>query len=542
MGSPPELLQFFLSEAADYLDALDQLVANPSSPPDATGFVATTRALRGSATMARATRIADVAFAMEQLANALREGELQWSAAIGTTLHEVVTELRMLIRDVHAWSESDDHRAAQCIVALQLYLPKAARPAATPPVGSTTPMFIALQASAIASDLDAFAREPDSRRTLDDVLTRVRIMRGIAGIGDYAPLPEVCDAIERAARALVPDAPLSADEGRFFRAAALVLRRSSDEMRSHGRPDANADEVQGFASALTDLERAQPEPERVVPIDSLFHTDAGPHVVHRGDRPPLSREQRFREELVPRAEHLTRLVADARVATDIVARERTRREIVSTLRAVESTAQSFGAAQLGAFVGDTARQRASFDNATLDAISATAALLLAPQTPVDDLERRLAVLARARYQTPVSSPRTPPGSPVTPPSAPAASGNPTESRATSPGGAPSAANAPPAPASHSRGWQRPAPTPTGRELQSLLQSGLAGLQPLEEETLSQPGRFEDDEIVSMDSLLYRGPAALARAIELRDALRANGSTDAEALRELYDLLDLARSE
>jgi hypothetical protein len=230
------------------------------------------------------------------------------------------------------------------------------------------------------------------------------------------------------------------------------------------------------------------------------------------------------------------------VATDIVARERTRREIVATLRAVESTAQSFGAAQLAAFVGDTARQRSSFDNATLDAISATAALLLAPQMPVDDLERRLAVLARARYRTPVSSPRTPPGSPVTPPSAPAASGNRAEARATSLGGAPPAASAPPAPASHSRGWQRPPPTPTGRELQSLLQSGLAGLQPLEEETLSQPGRFEDDEIVSMDSLLYRGPAALARAIELRDALRANGSTDAEALRELYDLLDLARSE
>ena len=71
---------------------------------------------------------------------------------------------------------------------------------------------------------------------------------------------------------------------------------------------------------------------------------------------------------------------------------------------------------------------------------------------------------------------------------------------------------------------------------------MAALQPLEEETLSQPGRFEDDEIVSMDSLLYRGPAALARAIELRDALRANESTDVEALRELYDLLDLARSE
>ena len=403
-------------------------------------------------------------------------------------------------------------------------------------------MFIALQASAIASDLDAFTREPDSRRTLDDVLTRVRIMRGIAGIGDYAPLPEVCDAIERAARTLVPDAHLSANEERFLRAAALVLRRSSEEMRSHGRPDANASEVRGFAAALTELERAQPEPERVVPIDTLFHADAGPHVLHRGDRPPLTREQRFREEVVPRAEHLTRLVADARVATDIVARERTRRELVSTLKAVESTAQSFGAAQLAAFVGDIARQRESFDESTLDAVHATAALLLAPQTPVEDLERRLAVLARARYRTPVAASRTPPGSPVTPPSSSLTHEAPPPMRAPSPSAGASGANASPPPAAPSRGWQRPLPTPTGRELQSLLESGLAGLQPLEEATLSQPGRFDDDEIVSMDSLLYRGPVALARAIELRDALRANGSTDDEALRELYDLLDLVRSE
>jgi hypothetical protein len=41
--------------------------------------------------------------------------------------------------------------------------------------------------------------------------------------------------------------------------------------------------------------------------------------------------------------------------------------------------------------------------------------------------------------------------------------------------------------------------------------------------------------------MYRGQAALERAIELRDALRrAGGSPAPEVLEEIYDLLDLAR--
>ena len=49
-------------------------------------------------------------------------------------------------------------------------------------------------------------------------------------------------------------------------------------------------------------------------------------------------------------------------------------------------------------------------------------------------------------------------------------------------------------------------------------------------------------IVPVEALLYRGQAALDRARALRDELRSRGSTDPDALHELYDLLDLARAE
>ena len=47
----------------------------------------------------------------------------------------------------------------------------------------------------------------------------------------------------------------------------------------------------------------------------------------------------------------------------------------------------------------------------------------------------------------------------------------------------------------------------------------------------------------IESLLYRGRAALDRAVEIRDAMRRAGPpTDPDALEELFDLLELARAE
>jgi len=53
----------------------------------------------------------------------------------------------------------------------------------------------------------------------------------------------------------------------------------------------------------------------------------------------------------------------------------------------------------------------------------------------------------------------------------------------------------------------------------------------------------EDNVVPIDTLLYRGRAALDRAVEIRDELRRRGaSSDQAALDELFDLLDLARAE
>ena len=45
MNGSPELLEFYLVEATEYVDALDQLVSSPASSPDANALLATARAL-----------------------------------------------------------------------------------------------------------------------------------------------------------------------------------------------------------------------------------------------------------------------------------------------------------------------------------------------------------------------------------------------------------------------------------------------------------------------------------------------------------------
>ena len=85
----PELLRFFHAEAREYLDALEQL-ASETGAFEAGQFVAAARALRGSATMARIPRIADIALALERIANGVRDGEIEWSSDLRHDLLDAI--------------------------------------------------------------------------------------------------------------------------------------------------------------------------------------------------------------------------------------------------------------------------------------------------------------------------------------------------------------------------------------------------------------------------------------------------------------------
>jgi hypothetical protein len=83
------------------------------------------------------------------------------------------------------------------------------------------------------------------------------------------------------------------------------------------------------------------------------------------------------------------------------------------------------------------------------------------------------------------------------------------------------------------------PTPRGSTLHALLESGIAGLEQLDSTPFSEPAEI-DEELVAIEDLLYSGRAALDRAIEVRNAVRARGGPANQAeVDEIFDLLELA---
>ncbi|HJU66574.1 MAG TPA: hypothetical protein VJ596_12885, partial [Gemmatimonadaceae bacterium] len=211
--------------------------------------------------------------------------------------------------------------------------------------------------------------------------------------------------------------------------------------------------------------------------------------------PPTSPAERFRLEVVSRAEHLRRVVGEARAANDPTARERIARDLKTALHALGSAAQSFGERKVAKFIEGWRERVLALDPKALSALESAASMLTEPAAPDEELRRRLEQL------TPGVADGAVPGAT-------------TRSR-----------------------------TPTGRDLYEFLENGIAGIKRLSDHPLSAPTPLPDDDVVPIERLLYRGRAALDRAIELRDQIRQRGGAPPRAeIEEIFDLLDLAVGE
>jgi len=531
------LLDFYILEASEYVDQLDALVgAAVSAPPDSTPFITASRALRGSSTMAKLLRMAELAGSVERVGRALRDGSARWSPDARAAIVSAIDDIRILLRTVRTWGPGEEQRAVARIADLRRFIPDGAVGASTPISGAVSPTFFASEVEGIATALDSFVAAPTNRGALDEALGRVRALRGIAALKDLPPLADVADAIEHAAKTSVGEGrALTPEHAELYDASSHVLRRAARELRTAGRPDASAPEVRRFANAAGALQRQTRDEEQVVPVGNLFFGDAGPHVVSRAVHPPTSLEARFRTEITSLAEHLRRLVGDATGATTAVGRERAAHDLRSALRTVRWTVESFGYTDAARFFGSAAAEANVLDPIVLSSIDAAGLLLATPSTDLKDLTARLAEIGRGNSVDraigsgfgPLDQPRRTPASahhvPATRPPSPTPTSRPTPSRSIS--------------------VTRKTPlTPTGAELHQFLQSGIAGFSELDQEPLAPPALLDDATLIPIDDLLYRGRAALQRAIELRDLMRLSGGNTDEALAELFDLLDLAAAD
>jgi len=552
MTGAPGFLDFFILEASEYVEQIDALLLGAgTSGPDAEGMQRLARALRGTATMAKLSSFADLAAAVERVGRALQEGVLRWEPALGGALVASIDDLKTLLRSVRSWSVADDDRANARTAELSRFAPRRVsstpRDAGTPGMPTPPSPFLATEASNIAAGLELLTTRSSDAETATNVLNRVRALRGVAGVKEVAPLAEVLEATEDAARGLEAGREkLSPEARQLLEASASYLRTLSTALRGAGDADAASPERDAFSAAQDAWANRAGERERVVPIAELFYEDGGPGVVEPSPNPPTSASERFRLELVSLGEHLRQVVSAARAAADAISTNRARRDLRGALRALQAAAASFGEREIAEFVAGHAAAADDFDFHGLATLDDLASLLADPGAGGERLRMRLRDAAMAE---PFATPAGPGGhaesaveltARLTPVRSRPSSSAPAEEEIAA---AVTAFEPAPAVAMH----VRETPSSTNGAAAALIDSSIAALDALAMNPFSDPVPIPEDTLVPIETLLYRGRAALDRAVEIGDEIRGEirrggAPADPVALEELFDLLELARAE
>lgn len=542
------LLDFFVLEAGEYTEQLDGALARASgNAPDLDVFTRNARALRGSATMARVEGVAKVATGLERLGRGLRDGSLQWTPQLRGAVIAAVDDIKILVRAARTWGAAEDQRVTARTAELDALAPAfQRRSVVTPMLAIGSGLWMATETADLAAGLRRWVEQGGGNEALAETVRRVRSLRGIAALADLPPIKDVIDALDDAMKQLELGATASDAHTYLFRAAADVLREASEAIQSGKKPATSSTAVTAFSSAAALLVAGSDDKDYVVPIAALFPDDGGEHVVHAAPNPPTTPAQRFRMEVVSQAEHLRRLVSDARAATAGPGRQKLAHELKSAVRALQRAAESFGEMETANLMQSMVEPAAAMDARALDTLDALAGALATGKASTPTPRASVAVptpppVVQAPTPSVVSAPPAPPTPAIeTPIAARVATPVETPVRAT-PSLAPTPYIGTPSVSRATGAIVMPAPT--GAALQHALDSGLSGLARLNDEPMAEPQNVEDDGVVPIQDLLYRGKAALARAREVGDGIKAAGlSPDADALAELFDLLELAASD
>jgi hypothetical protein len=312
MSNPLAAADFFALEAGESLDRLEAMVDREDRPPP-DDFLRTVRVLRGSALMAGQQPIARAAAGLEAVARALREGRRGWDPAAREHLAQAVEEFRLLVRKVREWSEADTARAARLGLGLESLAGRpggeAERRAEPGELHTGVRAFVAREGALIASALDRAARAlhaaPGDREPLYTVIRRMQSLRGLAELGELVPLPEILDGIEMAigdlTRLYAP--PPGVDE--VMSSAAAAMTRISRDIAEHGRPQADTGEARRFTDLLL---RAFAVERDVVPIESLYFADDPAPLAPPIEQPQFAAPTPLGPlELVSHGEHLCQI-------------------------------------------------------------------------------------------------------------------------------------------------------------------------------------------------------------------------------------------
>ncbi|HET7109538.1 MAG TPA: hypothetical protein VFI41_01590 [Gemmatimonadales bacterium] len=340
MSAPLGSADFFALEAGECLDHLDVLISQPDGG-DPSQMLRYSRALRGSALMANQTAIARAAAGFEALARAVRDGKRAFDAVAREQAAQSVDDVRHLVRRVKEWGPGDEARATRIASELAALAGGEVRDPRQHPSPSGTQAqtgvraFVAREGALVASALDRAARSleatPEAREPLYAVLRRMQSLRGLAELGELSPLPEVLDGIELAVGDLTrlfappPGVPALLD------AAASALTRIARDVADRGSPEPGAPEPQQFTDRLL---RAFASEDDVVAIEQLLDRTNGDAIVRSSAQPQFAPPSPLGPvELVSHGEHLVQAAEQLMTAASVTARDLRLYALVPAFRA-----------------------------------------------------------------------------------------------------------------------------------------------------------------------------------------------------------------
>lgn len=356
------LLEFFVDEATDYLDKLEEELSGDAAP-DADRLRRLGRALRGSARMADQEAIARSANAVQGVAADLAAGRRHWEPELARRLELALTEIREMVNSVNAPAPGIDERAE----ALVEHLGQAVAPQPPARDDERFRRYLGTELRGLASDIGDAAgvleRDPRNREPLKRLLRRIRPLRGISGVDD---IPGVGAALAAVEEVILRIADTSATVG----PGHLVLFRRARQALE----DVATDLIRGTTPAEVQIGRVEIDylkdqvldtaaQREVTWISELFPDEPGPHIEDcpMADRGAGSWEAFFTLEATGSLDTADRLRAE--MARDLVAARPAGEQLAFVFRQLRERAVTFGHVELGR----VARRAAAAVRAVLDA-------------------------------------------------------------------------------------------------------------------------------------------------------------------------------
>jgi HPt (histidine-containing phosphotransfer) domain-containing protein len=287
-----QLSDLFALEAGEYLGEIDQLLTREAAP-EAEHLLRLVRRVRGSARLAQADPVVEVAERFERACLAVMQGRLEWSGALRARCVRSVDDLRVLVRAIRSWDAADDERAAAAVRQWDDVIPRDASPAspadapssAGPSAAGRLLPFVRSELAGIRVELsralDEWAIAADPAPPLARVQLRMRAVRGVQGVAALAPLLGLLETLDDLIRIVLRRGEPVHAQGRVaFHAGSAALAHAAGDVERDRFPvatDADATRFGQLVASLIDGDATGADV--VVPIHSLFFDDGLPNVL-----------------------------------------------------------------------------------------------------------------------------------------------------------------------------------------------------------------------------------------------------------------------